>query len=171
MSTDFPDVSPAPPIHTPQQPNEWFTEPSSGADVPNHHASAEAPAVDTAPPDEGFKLGENRKRGGPRQLTKKDLDQLRELYGGISIGLMPFNEEAAVQCADKADKCVDAWEALAKQNDNVRRALLAILEGGAWGVVISAHMPIMMAFVPRHVKERMPMLFGITPDDDEDQPE
>lgn len=106
-------------------------------------------------------LGTNRKRAsGVRQLTKKDLDQLRGYYAAAGVLAMPFNQRAAEALTESADRCVDAWDELAKQNDRVRKALLAILEGGAWGLVLSAHVPIIWAFIPDKALERLPLMFG-----------
>lgn len=126
--------------------------------VPDFLASVgeEAPRTSEArKPPRG--LGTNKKRAsGVRQLNKQDLDQLQSYYTAIGIMLMPINAGAATAVVQNSDECVAAWEDLAKQNDNVRRALLGIIEGGAWSKVIMAHMPIALAFVPGHVRNMIP---------------
>jgi hypothetical protein len=132
------------------------------------------------PPDKGDPhkklsdvLGNNRRRGsGVRALTKKDLDQLRGYYVALGFMLMPFNQRAAAAFADDetVDRCVDAWDELAKQNDGVRRGLLMLLEGGAWGLVFSAHMPIIWACIPQRALERMPLMFGKQESEPETEP-
>jgi predicted TIM-barrel enzyme len=104
------------------------------------------------------KLGQGRQRGsGVRQLNKADLDQLRAMYATAGIALMPFNAGAAIALTEGADECVDAWDELAKQNDSVRRALLAMIEGGAWSRVFMAHVPIILTFIPGHIRNMLPL--------------
>lgn len=104
------------------------------------------------------KLGQGRQRGsGVRQLNKADLDQLRAMYATAGIALMPFNAGAAISLTENADECVDAWDELAKQNDSVRRALLAMIEGGAWSRVFMAHVPIILSFIPGHIRNMLPL--------------
>lgn len=164
MSTDFPSPTEAPDQAPPnlgivseEVPNPWFT----GAEPPPE-----------TPQDEQKRrprLGENRaSRGGPRQLTKKDLNDLLGLYMGVGATVRIFKPKAGEVIATQAESCVEAWEALAKQNDSVRRALLALLEGGAWSLVISAHLPIILSMVPERVMESMPLLFGEPEQTDEE---
>lgn len=132
-------------------------------DIPNHQATAPPPA-DMEPEPEApkrVKLGTNTKgRGGPRQLTKKDIEALHGLYGSLALTMSLVHKDGAQQIAESSESCVEAWVELAKQNDSVRRAILAAIEGSAWSAVISAHLPIMLAFVPKNTLERMPLLFG-----------
>lgn len=164
QTTDFPTPQPAtPPGVTPE-------------DVPNHNASeqpapnpwfdSESGTVKTesqepAKEPTGPSLGTNRKRGGPRQLTKADLTQLRSMYDSAGFMAMMVRPQAAEAIANCADDCVKRWEELAKQNDNVRRMILSMIEGSAWTAVVTAHMPIILACIPERVMENMPLLFGV----------
>lgn len=138
------------------RPAEPIAEP-----VPDFMATAGEPTPEDKPEKKArgrAKLGEGRQRGsGVRQLNKADLEQLRALYATAGIALMPFNAGAAIAVTQGADECVDAWDELAKQNDSVRRALLAMLEGGAWSRVFMAHVPIILAFLPGHVRNMLPL--------------
>lgn len=107
-------------------------------------------------------LGENKKpkrsRGRPRDLTEDDLAKLRGYYEMAGIATMPFNAAAATSLIDYSETCVESWKSLAEENDNVRRAILGVLEGGAWGAVFAAHVPIMLSFMPGHVRSMLPGL-------------
>jgi hypothetical protein len=95
------------------------------------------------------KLGTNKKARSPvRKLTSTDRDKIESLYTFGAMGLMSFRPKAATVMAESADKCADAWMELADQNDSVRRALLAIMEGGVWGKIFAAHLPILVALIP-----------------------
>ena len=136
------------------QPAQAVTEP-----VPDFMATAGEPTPEDKPKKTARpRLGEGRQRGsGVRQLNKADLEQLRAMYATAGIAVMPFNAGAAIALTSGADECVDAWEELAKQNDSVRRALLAMLEGGAWSRVFMAHVPILLSFLPGHVRNMLPL--------------
>lgn len=146
--------------------SDVFPTPEPVDTIPDHTASqADVPPIDDGQVKEEpkrFTLGENKRRGsGVRKLTKKDLEQLKSYYGTMGFVLMPFNRKAAETCVESSQRCVDAWAELAESNDGVRRVILSMIEGGAWGRVIMAHIPLAWAFVPEHVQERLPSLMGI----------
>lgn len=168
-----------PPFPTPERVQSLPYE-SSGAsvpidDVPNYQAPT-TEGTPTAVHDDrqrtepAVKLGENRKRGsGVRQLTKADLKQLRSYYDSMAMMAMMVRPKAAQAISECADDCVERWEELAKQNDKMRKTILATLEGGAWSAVITAHLPIILACVPEKAYERLPGLFGMNGDVGEDE--
>lgn len=96
-----------------------------------------------------FSLGANKKpRSGVRAMTDKDRDKVAQLYLAAAMGTMPFKPKVSQALATSADDCADAWVELAKENDSVRRILLMLIEGGAWGKLFAAHAPILMALLP-----------------------
>lgn len=51
----------------------------------------------------------------------------------------------------------EAWEEIAKVNPRVRRILLKLIEGGAWGQLFMAHAPILLAILMKEsVMRRLP---------------
>lgn len=116
--------------------------------VPDHTRSADEPPSEE-PKRKGPLLGANRRRGsGVRALTKSDRERIVGLYVSIGFGVMMVNQPVARTIAEQSEACADAWIDLARENDSVRRALLFVIEGGAWGAVFVAHMPIMLALLP-----------------------
>lgn len=114
---------------------------------------------DDKPPSEGKKkaqefigtLGKNKKaRGGPRRLTVKDRDKIVSLYASIAMPVMMFKPATGQAIAENTESCADAWMQLAEENDSVRRTLLMLIEGGAWGAVIAAHLPILLTLAPEN---------------------
>lgn len=104
------------------------------------------------------KLGQNKKpRSGVRALTVQDKDKIASLYTFGAMGLMPFKPKAAQAMAMSAEKCAEAWYEMARENDGVRRVLLMLIEGGAWGKVFAAHTPIILALLPENM---MPPMFS-----------
>lgn len=99
-------------------------------------------------------LGQNKKpRSGVRQLQEKDRDKISQLYVTAGMCAMPFKPDIASSLASIADDCADAWFDLAKENDAVRRTILMLIEGGAWGKVLAAHLPLILTMLPNETKQ------------------
>lgn len=65
----------------------------------------------------------------------------------------------------------EAWEEIAKVNPRIRRILLRLIEGGAWGALFMAHAPILIAILTKEsVLRRLPLARLMTAfmDDDDD---
>lgn len=66
----------------------------------------------------------------------------------------------------------EAWEELAKVNPRIRAVLLRLITGGAWGQLLMAHMPILIAILMKErIRSRIPFmgLMGSMLDDDADE--
>jgi hypothetical protein len=66
----------------------------------------------------------------------------------------------------------EAWEEIAKVNPRIRRVLLKLIEGGAWGALFMAHAPILLAILTKEsVLRRLPLarLLAAFASDDEDE--
>lgn len=85
---------------------------------------------------------------------------LEKMYATIAIGLAPFDMICAQEVAANAPTCARAWDELAKQNDAVRRILEGLVKTGAWGGVLAAHAPLMVAVVLHHGSDEMKGVFG-----------
>lgn len=103
------------------------------------------------------KLGVNRKstRSGVRKLVKADIETLARTYTIVGMGLSPVLPKVGNAFVIQAEACAQSWADVADQNDNVRRAILWLIEGGAWSAVLMAHLPILIAAVP---EDRLPSL-------------
>lgn len=66
----------------------------------------------------------------------------------------------------------EAWEEIAKVNPRIRRVLLKLIEGGAWGSLFMAHAPILLAILTKEsVLRRLPvsrLIRAFVSSDDED---
>lgn len=95
-------------------------------------------------------LGQNKKLRSPvRKLTEKDRDAIASGYMYGAMGVMLFNEPAAKLMATSATKYADCWLDVADENDKVRRFILGLMEGGVWGKLFLAHMPLLALMVPK----------------------
>lgn len=65
----------------------------------------------------------------------------------------------------------EAWEEIARVNPRIRRILLKMIEGGAWGQLFMAHAPILLAILMKEsILKRLPLgrLIAAFMDDSED---
>lgn len=88
---------------------------------------------------------------------------LRELYTSIGAIMMPFDPICGTAVIQQAEPCAKSLDELAYQNDSVRHSLEFILATSAWGAVIAAHVPILLAIVMHHsptLQARMTTGFG-----------
>lgn len=135
--------------------------------VPDHTKSQ-----NTESPKERFekfatktKLGANKATRSPvRKLTAADREKIEGFYGGLALAFITptpmYNEDAAHALAGQAKACADAWFNLAENNDSVRRVVLMFIEGGAWGALAAAHVPIIVAFMPEQTKRAFASMFA-----------
>lgn len=87
-------------------------------------------------------------KGKVRPLTKKDKEKIAGTYGMLALASMPFNQRASIALMEQSEACAEEWVKLAEVNTSVRRVLLMFLEGGMWGGVVLAHVPIMAGILP-----------------------
>lgn len=76
---------------------------------------------------------------------------LTQMYTGIGMAVMPFDPACGRVVIENAESCAAALDELAKTNPAVRRVLLSLVTTSAWGAVIMAHAPILMAVAMHHV--------------------
>lgn len=103
------------------------------------------------PPRPAVKKADKQPR--PARPSKDDAalkKALVELYSSIGLMAMPFDQPCATAVVNSADTCADAMVKLAAENDAVRRALTALTQTSAWGGVLAAHLPIIMAVTSHH---------------------
>lgn len=52
----------------------------------------------------------------------------------------------------------EAWEELARTNPRIRRVLLKVISGGAWGQLVMAHAPVVVAILMKErIRSKLPM--------------
>jgi len=125
--------------------------------IPNFRASQdESPASRFL---RGKPAGDKRsttKTPRPRMVVPKVkpghfVEPLTQMYAAVGMAVMPFDPVCANAIMVSASRCADALDKLSQENDGVRRALFALTRTTAVGMVLVAHMPIMMAIVIHHV--------------------
>lgn len=76
---------------------------------------------------------------------------LTEFYAGIGTAVIMFDPVCGQAILTSATKCAETIDELAYRNEAVRRAVWGLTQTSAWGAVLIAHMPIIMAVVMHHV--------------------
>lgn len=117
------------------KPKWWEKAPRRGK------AEADTPRAKRAPKAE-------RVKALPRGGLKGPLTQL---YTGIGMSLLPFDPGCARIVIENAEKCAETMDELAKTNTAVRNLLVSLCTTSAWGAVIMAHAPIVMAISMHHI--------------------
>ena len=97
-----------------------------------------------------------KRKPAPRAKKGAFIEPLTELYTTLGMMLMPFDAHCSNVVIKSAGQCAEAMDELAYQNESVRRALAAITQTSAWGAVIFAHMPIILAVVMHHGPGKLP---------------
>lgn len=142
------------------------------APMPDHTASEDG---DNSPLSEELgKRGPSRARallGAAKSRTKNGADErpvkeakrapvaprggfvkpLTEMYGSIALMLLPFDAECAMAIMEAAPKAAESLDNLAKSNPAVKKVLIALTQTSAWGAVLAAHAPIILAVTIHHV--------------------
>lgn len=77
-------------------------------------------------------------------------EPIGNIYRMIGALMMPFDPQCGMVVLQSADNAADSLENLAKTNPAVRKALLALTQTSAWGTVLAAHTPILMAVASHH---------------------
>lgn len=152
---------------------------------PRPRGDAEKPLVDAA--EEAQQESKPRKRTASRSNASTDgqrykpgmfVEPLEGIYTAIGMGVSAFdkhevedeagNKTIVPLCgfaiASNAHSIATQWDSLAETNPQVRRALMKLLQGGAWAGVIGAHLPILGAIISNHMPGLMP---GVVPKDGE----
>lgn len=86
----------------------------------------------------------------PKGKAGQFVEPLEQVYTGLALTLMPFDSSCAETIMENGHRCAEAWDDLAQKNDTVRKALIAFTETSAWGTLVLAHAPILLAVASHH---------------------
>jgi hypothetical protein len=70
---------------------------------------------------------------------------LTDLYVAVGTMLLPITTPVGTAFVQNAGPCAESLDELARTNPAVRKVLMSLLTTGAWGKVIAAHFPILLA--------------------------
>lgn len=93
----------------------------------------------------------------PSYREGKITEGLTQLYTVVGSCMIPFDSVCGTNVIENAETMASSLDKLARDNLAVRRALMKVIEGSAWGAVIAAHGPVLMGAFFHHapqVKEK-----------------
>ena len=147
-----------------------FTETESQP-TPNYEASRDIPESEPPPASTGtggFRAFASRsakrrpreKRQSNIPLAVKEIipnrkgqfkEPLMKMYGTIGAAVMMYDQICGTAILTSAEKCAEAIDELAYQNEAVRRVVWSLTRTSVLGAVLVAHLPIIMAVMMHHV--------------------
>lgn len=128
-------------------------------------SAASEPSISPGTPRASRK---ERKEAPPKPREGSLVKPLTDLYTTVGMMLAPFDPACSVAFIDNAHSCAVAMEKLARENESIRRVILALTQTSAWGGALIAHMPIILVIMMHHgppqVAERVaPLAFLMNP--------
>lgn len=133
-------------------------------------------------PDQPIQRGQDEAPDSKRK-GKKQTPTPRYVKGVIAVGMTKLyrrtgrivkamDKDIGIAIIESAEDCGEAWDELARTNPRVRKFLLKLVSGGAWGSVIMAHAPILLAVIMKDgIKKHIPfmkLLNSVLEDSDSD---
>lgn len=88
---------------------------------------------------------------GKKTRTAQLQKDLEGLYTMLGTGIFPFDQQVGVTIIDSAPNCASSLYELAQKNPRLKRQLTSLLSAGAYGAVISAHLPIAVVIATKYV--------------------
>jgi hypothetical protein len=109
-----------------------------------------------------------RKPKKPVSRAKKGAftEHLMGMYGMAGMAVFMRDQHCGQVILDNAEQCAEALDELAYQNESVRRVLDALVTTSAFGAVVMAHAPIIIAMAGHHGGGKIPFVPTIVKDDE-----
>ena len=123
-----------------------------------------APRPDTPidrKPDESpdSKVKGHREAPIPRYQKGVIAAGMTKLYKRAGRLVKAMDKDIGVAIIESAEDCGEAWDELARTNPRIRRTLMKMISGGAWGSVIMAHLPILLAIIMKDgIRKHIPFM-------------
>lgn len=86
-----------------------------------------------------------------KSRTPKLQKDIEGLYTMVGTGIFPFDQQVGVTIIDSAENCSAALYELSTKNPRLRRTLESFLSAGAYGAVITAHLPIAVIVATKYI--------------------
>jgi hypothetical protein len=135
---------------------------------PNHAASSDYKAEDNGRSrlfGERHSRTRTKKESTPKAIIAipnrkgQFKEPLTKLYAGVGTMMMIADPICGTAILSSAEKCAETLDQLAYENEAARRAIWMLTQTSTLGMVLVAHMPIIMAVLMHHVP-RMQEAFG-----------
>lgn len=84
---------------------------------------------------------------------------MTKLYRRAGKIIKAMDRDIGIAVIESAEDCGEAWDELARTNPRVRAFLMKLISGGAWGSVLFAHLPILMAIIMKDgIRKHIPFM-------------
>lgn len=191
QSTELPDPDPPeqdPPEETPEQliargviPEGYTRDPYTKEIRPKKRGGRRRQGTPPPAPDTPIERGQdeppNSKAKGrvrqsvPRWQKGVIAAGMTKLYKRTGKIIKAMDRDIGIAVIESAEDCGEAWDDLARTNPRVRAFLMKLIAGGAWGAVLMAHAPILMAIIMKDgIRKHIPfikLLEGVMSDDED----
>lgn len=116
-----------------------------------------------------------RRQAIPRWQKGVIANGMTKLYKRTGKIIKALDRDIGIAVIENAEDCGEAWDDLARTNPRVRALLMKLISGGAWGAVLMAHLPILLAIVMKDgIRKHIPfmkLLENVMSDDEDGQSE
>lgn len=125
---------------------------------------------DATPADQQVRYSPGMITKGVNRLYRRAGKIVRAMDRDIGTAIIEATKNTAE--GDEPDDSVGAaWEEVCRTNPRIRRFVLRVIAGGAWGQLVMAHAPILLAILLKDgIRERLPfpkLLEAMLDDDDQ----
>lgn len=114
-------------------------------------------------------------KGTPKWQKGVIATGMTKLYKRTGRIIKAMDRDIGIAVIESAEDCGEAWDELARTNPRIRTFLMRMIAGGAWGSLIMAHAPILMAIVMKDgIRKHIPfmkLVESVMEDDAEDESE
>src|SRR6266508_1973568 len=117
------------------------------------------------PKKEGKRERKPRARKPPVKKVKEGffVEPLTQVYGYVGMMVMIRDQSCGKAIMESGRECAIALDKWAQENDTIRSMLLVLTQSSTIGLVIMAHLPILMAVMSHHGPESFSPLMGMNP--------
>lgn len=108
----------------------------------------------------GDKPGTTRttKKAVPKAKPGQFVELVEGIYRGAALVIQPFDPVCALGLANCAPQVAEAWDALAQENEWVRKFLFSLTTTSVFTKLFMAHLPLIIAVMFHHVPAAQSML-------------
>lgn len=148
-------------LHVIDSPIDAAIDDAEDAITPDHTASNDSESVidrvrrqarESRSTSKSTRTTRTRKTKTKPRATKPGelVEPITQIYAAAGMALMPFDLACGTAVMQNAESCAKSLDELARHNDAVRRAILALTQSSAWGGVLIAHLPILAVVMVHH---------------------
>lgn len=146
--------------------DDSFTVPDASASRDERRSFASYIGKQKEKTEERTRRGRKPRKPVSRAKKGAFTEHLEGLYALAGTAVFMRDQHCGTVILENAEKCAEALDELAYQNESVRRVLDALVTTSAFGAVVMAHAPIIVAMASHHGGGKIPFVPTIVKDDE-----